>query len=267
MKSTFSLVCAVLSVVAPLSAQNESKPAAASEAAAKATPQDLPKVSYAIGSQIGANISQNLKSQEIEVDLDTFLQGMRDQFEGKEPKYKMEELRGAMETFQKHMQAKAEARMTPEERAELAKQRAEEEAAMKEMAGRAAVAKQEGQKFLADNGKRKEVTTTASGLQYEILKKGDGPKPKVTDRVNVHYHGTLLSGKVFDSSVERNMPIVFGVQEVIKGWTEVLQLMPVGSKWKVFIPSDLAYGPSGAPPSIGPDETLVFEVELIGIEK
>ena len=111
------------------------------------------------------------------------------------------------------------------------------------------------------------MTTTASGLQYEVMKKGDGPKPVPTDRVNVHYHGTLLSGKVFDSSVDRGQPIAFGVQEVIKGWTEALQLMPVGSKWKLFIPSEIAYGANGAGGDIGPNETLIFEVELLGIVK
>jgi FKBP-type peptidyl-prolyl cis-trans isomerase FklB len=128
-------------------------------------------------------------------------------------------------------------------------------------------AKSTGDKFLAENGKKKGVTTTASGLQYEVLKAGDGPKPAATDKVNVHYHGTLINGKVFDSSVERGQPITFGVQEVIKGWTEALQLMPVGSKWKIFIPSQLAYGEQGAGGDIGPNEALVFEVELLGIVK
>ena len=134
-------------------------------------------------------------------------------------------------------------------------------------AARGNEAKAAGEKFLAENGKKKGVTTTASGLQYEILKAGDGPKPQATDRVNVHYHGTLLNGKVFDSSVERGQPITFGVQEVIKGWTEALQLMPVGSKWRIFIPSNLAYGEQGAGGDIGPNEALIFDVELLGIVK
>ena len=128
-------------------------------------------------------------------------------------------------------------------------------------------AKAAGTKFLADNAKREGVKTTASGLQYEIVKPGDGAKPVPTDKVNVHYHGTLTSGKVFDSSVQRGEPITFGVQEVIKGWTEGLQLMSVGSKFKFFIPSDLAYGDAGAGADIGPGETLIFEVELLKIEK
>jgi FKBP-type peptidyl-prolyl cis-trans isomerase len=141
-----------------------------------------------------------------------------------------EELMAAMQAFEASMQAKA---------------------AMRGQASKAV-----GDKFLADNGKRKGVTTTASGLQYEVIKAGDGPKPAATDKVNVHYHGTLIDGKVFDSSVERGQPITFGVQEVIKGWTEALQLMPVGSKWKIFIPSQLAYGEHGAGGDIGPNEAL-----------
>jgi FKBP-type peptidyl-prolyl cis-trans isomerase FklB len=122
-----------------------------------------------------------------------------------------------------------------------------------------------GEKFLAENKERAEVNATASGLQYEILKNGDGNvSPLADDEVEVHYHGTLLNGEVFDSSVERDETAKFNVGGVIKGWTEALQLMAVGDKWKLFIPSDLAYGETGNN-SIGPNETLIFEVELIGI--
>jgi FKBP-type peptidyl-prolyl cis-trans isomerase len=113
---------------------------------------------------------------------------------------------------------------------------------------------------------RKEVTTLPDGLQYEVLKMGDGAKPKTTDKVLVHYHGTLIDGTVFDSSVDRGEPIEFGVTQVIKGWTEILQLMPVGSKWKVYIPYQLAYGERGAGGSIGPYSALIFEIELLGIK-
>lgn len=123
-----------------------------------------------------------------------------------------------------------------------------------------------GNKFLEENGKREGVTTTESGLQYEVITEGTGEKPTATDRVRVHYHGTLIDGTVFDSSVDRGEPTVFGVNQVIKGWTEALQLMPVGSKWKVFIPSGLAYGPRG-PGEIGPNAALTFEVELLEIVK
>lgn len=242
MKSTLTLVCATLVAAAQLPAQNDS----AKEPAATNAPMD--KVSYFIGSQIGANIANNFKQQGVEVELDSFLQAMRDKFEGKPSKYTQEELEAAMKAFETVMQAK-QAEM---EKAQMAK---------------AGEVKAAGAKFLAENGKREGVVTTASGLQYEVLKKSDGAKPTATDRVNVHYHGTLLSGKVFDSSVERGQPITFGVQEVIKGWTEALQLMTVGSKYKLFIPSELAYGDNGAGPDIGPGETLVFEVELLAIEK
>lgn len=124
---------------------------------------------------------------------------------------------------------------------------------------------EEGNKFLEENGKREGVTTTESGLQYEVLTEGTGAKPAATDKVRVHYHGTLTDGTVFDSSVDRGEPAVFGVNQVISGWTEALQLMPVGSKWKVFIPANLAYGPRGAGADIGPNSALIFEVELLEI--
>jgi len=122
-----------------------------------------------------------------------------------------------------------------------------------------------GAAFLAENAKRDGVTTLASGMQYEIMKAGDGPKPSATDKVTTHYHGMLIDGKVFDSSVQRGEPATFPVNGVIAGWIEALQLMPVGSKWKLFIPSDLAYGGRGAGQDIGPNATLVFEVELLAI--
>ncbi|RIJ47339.1 FKBP-type peptidyl-prolyl cis-trans isomerase [Maribellus luteus] len=124
-----------------------------------------------------------------------------------------------------------------------------------------------GNKFLEENGKREGVTTTESGLQYEVLTEGSGEKPAATDQVRVHYHGTLIDGTVFDSSVDRGEPTVFGVNRVIPGWTEALELMPVGSKWKVYIPAELAYGERGAGANIGPNSALVFEVELLEIVK
>ncbi|MCA1745876.1 MAG: FKBP-type peptidyl-prolyl cis-trans isomerase [Bacteroidales bacterium] len=120
--------------------------------------------------------------------------------------------------------------------------------------------------FLVANGERSEVTVLESGLQYEVLVEGNGSRPSATDRVKCHYHGTLTNGEVFDSSVERGEPATFGLNQVIAGWTEALQLMPVGSKWKLYIPSHLAYGERGAGSAVGPNETLIFEVELLGIE-
>jgi FKBP-type peptidyl-prolyl cis-trans isomerase FklB len=127
-------------------------------------------------------------------------------------------------------------------------------------------AKAEGEQFLAANKKRPGVVTLEDGLQYEIIKEGSGRKPKATETVNVHYHGTLIDGTVFDSSVDRGEPISFPLNQVIKGWTEVLQLMPIGSKWKVYIPYQLAYGERGAGQTIKPYSALIFEIELLGIE-
>lgn len=126
--------------------------------------------------------------------------------------------------------------------------------------------KAEGEKFLAENKKEDNVVELPSGLQYEIITEGKGDIPKATDTVECHYHGTLIDGTVFDSSVQRGQPAVFGVTQVIKGWVEALQLMPVGSKWKLFIPSDMAYGEQGAGDLIQPNTTLIFEVELLGIQ-
>ena len=138
----------------------------------------------------------------------------------------------------------------------------------KAQSAKSSVAKAAGKIYLANNAKRKGVIVLPSGLQYEVVKTGtDTTKPKLTDKVKCHYHGTLIDGKVFDSSVDRGEPIVFPVGGVIKGWTEALQLMTVGSKWKLFIPSELAYGDQQAGPSIAPGSTLIFDVEVISIEK
>ncbi len=126
--------------------------------------------------------------------------------------------------------------------------------------------KAKGEAWLAENAKKEGVTTTASGLQYEVITEGDGPQPTATDKVTVHYHGTIIDGTVFDSSVERGKPATFGLNQVIKGWTEGVQLMKTGSKYRFFIPSDLGYGANGQGGVIGPYEVLIFEVELISIE-
>ena len=124
-----------------------------------------------------------------------------------------------------------------------------------------------GQKFLEENKKKPEIKVTDSGLQYEIIKEGKGPKPMLSDKVKCNYKGTLIDGTVFDSSYDRGQPATFGVGQVIKGWTEALQMMPVGSTWRLYIPSELAYGERGAGSDIGPNEVLVFDIELLGIEK
>lgn len=252
MKKTQSiLLCGALSVLGTLSAQ-EAKPETATkepevkkaEPAPAAADVPMDKVSYFIG----RNFGQQFGSQKIAIDLAALTEGIKSGMEGGKAKYSEQELMAAMQAFEGVMQAKA----------------AEEQ---KMRAANAGKKKDEGVKFLAENGKKKGVTTTASGLQYEVLKEGTGPKPLATDQVNVHYHGTLIDGKVFDSSVERGEPITFPLQGVIKGWTEGVQLMPVGSKWRFTIPSDLAYGDQGAGDDIGPGETLIFDVELLGIVK
>lgn len=190
-------------------------------------------LSYAIGVSIG----QNLKSQNFDsLNYSALADGIKDFMEDKGLKMTDEQIGS---TISQYMSAK---------------QKAQEEL----LAG-------EGREFLAKNAKRQGVVTLPSGLQYEIITVGNGPKPKPTDQVTTHYHGTLIDGKVFDSSVQRGQPATFPVNGVIRGWQEALVLMPVGSKWKLYIPHELAYGERGAGGSIGPYSTLVFEVELLSI--
>ncbi len=236
MKPTTALFCAAFAVATITQAQ-EAKPAEAAAAPAASSTVPMDKVSYFIGRNFGEQFS----GQGIAIDLAALTEGIKSGMAGEKPKYTEQELMAAMQSFENSMREKE--------------------------AQRGMESKATGEKFLADNGKKQGVTTTASGLQYEVIKAGDGPKPVATDKVNVHYHGTLIDGKVFDSSVERGEPITFGVQEVIKGWTEALQLMPVGSKWRIYIPSDLAYGEQGAGGDIGPNAALIFDVELLGIVK
>lgn len=237
MKSTLLLPIIALALVSSIRAQD--KPADAKPAAALSPAELKDKVSCFIGTQIGKDFQRN----GIELNLEVFVQAIKDSLEKKQPKYADAELEAAMQQFQTQM---------------VARQRADADAA----AGNNAT---EGDKFLAENGKREGVKTTASGLQYEVLKKSDGPKPTAADTVTVHYKGTLLSGKEFDSSYSRNEPTSFPLSGVIPGWTEGLQLMNVGSKFKFFIPSKLAYADRGAGNDIGPNATLIFEVELLSI--
>ena len=194
---------------------------------------EIDSVSYSLG----VNIGENIKAQFPDIDLNNFEAAIKDVLDNKkEPKITGADAQKVIQDFFKKQQAKASESVI-----------------------------EEGKKFLIDNAKRNEVTTLESGLQYEILKTGEGPKPSLNDQVTTHYHGTLIHGTVFDSSVDRGEPATFPVSGVIKGWTEALQLMSVGSKWKLFVPYDLAYGERGAGPQIGPFTTLVFEVELIKI--
>lgn len=203
---------------------------------------EMDSVSYAIGADIGANFKRNKLEG---VNLEAMRDGLRD---GLDSSVTMDEM-VLQSVVQRYMM-----RLQEERQAEERKQGEENRVI--------------GEEYLLANGKRAGVTTTESGLQYEVIKMGTGPKPTASDRVKVHYAGTLIDGTEFDSSVRRGEPAVFGVTQVIRGWVEALQLMPVGSKWKLHIPSDLAYGPSGGPGgAIPPNSVLIFEVELLEIVK
>lgn len=193
----------------------------------------MDKISYALGLSIGNNF---LTSGINKLDIATFSKALEDVLNNKQPEMSYDEAKNVINEFFSKLQ---DEKLTINLKA--------------------------GQEFLEVNKNRQGVVTLPSGLQYEILKKGDGPIPKATDQVKCHYHGTLIDGTVFDSSVQRGTPATFGVNQVIQGWVEALQLMPVGSKWKLFIPSELAYGKSGAGQSIEPNSTLIFEVEVLDI--
>ena len=194
----------------------------------------MDKISYALGLSIGNNFrASGIKGLEI----DDFIKGINDVFNEAKPASAFDEAQRLLQAYFKDLQA---------EKFEMNKQ--------------------VGEEFLRVNKEKRGVVTLPSGLQYEVLKTGDGQKPGPNDKVRCHYHGTLIDGRVFDSSIERGQPAVFGVSQVIRGWTEALQLMNVGSKWRLFIPSDMAYGAHGAGEAIEPNMTLIFDVELLGIE-
>ncbi len=194
----------------------------------------MDKISYALGLSIGNNFrASGIKGLEI----DDFIKGINDVFNEAKPAIAFDEAQRLLQAYFKDLQA---------EKFEMNKQ--------------------VGEEFLRINKEKRGVVTLPSGLQYEVLKTGDGQKPGPNDKVRCHYHGTLIDGRVFDSSIERGQPAVFGVSQVIRGWTEALQLMNVGSKWRLFIPSDMTYGAHGAGEAIEPNMTLIFDVELLGIE-
>ncbi len=217
-----------------------SSPASAEESVALNLDSEIEKASYGIGAKYGEGLGRDLS----DLNLEAFLQGLRDAFTGRDLALSPDELRQVVTGYQQKKMAEARAK--------------HEDLAKKNLAA--------GEAFLADNRKHQGVKVTDSGLQYMVVNAGEGKKPTAQDRVKVHYHGTLVDGTVFDSSVDRGEPAVFPVNGVIQGWTEVLQMMPVGSKWKVFIPSALAYGEQGTRGVIGPNSTLIFEVELLGVE-
>ena len=198
----------------------------------------MDKTSYAVGLSFGQHLAQSkIKG----LDYQSFAKGVEAMCEGKQPEI---DLREAQELLNQFF-----AKMVEEAKAQFAQIR------------------EAGEKFLAENAKRANVVTLESGLQYEVITEAIGQKPVATDKVKVHYHGTLIDGTVFDSSVRRGEPATFGVTQVIQGWVEALQLMPVGSKWKLYIPYQLAYGEQGAGQMIAPYSALIFEVELLEIVK
>lgn len=198
------------------------------------------KVSYCIGIDIG----RNFKQQQIEINPEILIKGMKDVLAGASLSMTDDEMREVMMAFQSEMMGKME---------ERSKHAGEKN-------------KTEGETFLTENKKKPGIVTLPSGLQYKILVEGKGKKPSLKDTVTAHYRGTLIDGTEFDSSYKRGEPASFAVTGVIKGWTEVLQLMKVGSKWQVYIPSHLAYGDRAASQEIGPNSTLIFEIELIAVQ-
>jgi FKBP-type peptidyl-prolyl cis-trans isomerase FklB len=201
----------------------------------------LDRLSYAIG----LNFGKQFKSQNIDINPAMLYEALKTVYGGTPAAMTDEEVMDTLQSFEKEMQEKMQGD---------AKKAAEGN-------------KEKGRAWLAENKKKAGVVELTSGLQYEVIKEGTGESPKATSTVTTHYTGTLIDGTVFDSSVERGQPAQFPVNGVIKGWTEALQLMKPGSKYKLYIPSDLAYGDGGSPPKIGPGETLIFEVELISVDK
>jgi len=198
------------------------------------------KSAYALGYQFG----QNLHSYGADIHVESFTKGFADALAGKKGAMTPDEMQKAVAEFEQSLRSKLEAKKKDQGAANL----------------------KQGKEFLDKNAKNAGVKVLPSGLQYQVLTEGKGKSPKATDVVKTHYRGTLIGGKEFDSSYSRNQPAEFPVNGVIKGWTEALQLMKEGSKWKLFIPSELAYGAQGAGPDIGPNATLIFEVELISVK-
>jgi FKBP-type peptidyl-prolyl cis-trans isomerase FkpA len=202
---------------------------------------EIEKASYAYGMDVAASMQRS----GLELDVDSFVQGFRDTLTGEKVLLTNPEKMQVMQDYASKMREKQMAEM--------------EAAGVKNL--------EEGQAFLDQNAAREGVVKTASGLQYEVVEKGDGPKPKATDHVKVNYTGTLIDGTKFDSSYDRGQPAEFPLNGVIPGWTEALQLMNVGSTYRIYVPPDLAYGERGAPPVIGPNATLIFDIELLEIVK
>ena len=246
--SSLCLTTASINAYADMSISTGKPSISDAVAGIKASSTQEEKVSYILGMNIGSQF----KANNVILNREQFDAGIKTAMDGSEPRLTKEEIQQTMQAFQADMQKK-------QEDAAKTKNTETESAAIKNQT--------DGARFLAENAKRPGVITTPSGIQYEVLQQGIGQKPKITDTVTVNYTGTLIDGKEFDSSYKRNEPATFAVGAVIAGWVEILQLMPVGSKWKVAIPSELAYGAGGTGGDIGPNATLLFEVELLKIER
>lgn len=232
------------SMVVALVGCGEDKKAAEEAAKPVALETTEQKISYIFG----LNIARSFSQQDITLDIESLTLALEDTYGEKEPRLSDADIQEIMQTFQQEQQSK------------MAAMQAERQ---KEMEMAAEKNKADGEKFLAENAEKEGVVTLESGLQYKEITAGTGPKPTAEDTVTVHYRGTLIDGTEFDSSYARNEPATFPLQNVIPGWTEGLQYMSEGSKYELYIPSDLAYGPGGSGPIIGPNSTLVFEVELL----
>jgi len=253
MHKTFTSACVITAVMLVASATAQ-QPAAKSSAPAAKQQQssaassssttlstDKDKLSYAIG----MNIGKGLHRDGVDIDPNLLMRGLKDGMAGGQTLLTDEQAQAVIQQLQNQMRQKMQAERSQSEQTN----------------------KKEGDDFLAANKTKPGVTALPSGLQYKVLKEGTGPKPTATDSVKCNYRGTFIDGKEFDSSDKHGGAATFPVNGVIKGWTEALQLMPVGSKWQLFVPPDLAYGARGAGADIGPNETLIFEVELLSIEQ
>jgi len=209
------------------------------------------KASYAVGLNVGRNLGAQLHQQSVELDQAILLRGVKDALAGGKTLLTDDEVKAVLTQLQTEVRTRQQEKMKAEQ---------------EKMKVAAEGNKKEGEEFLAANKTKEGVVTLPSGLQYKILTEGTGPKPAAADTVSCNYRGTLLNGTEFDSSYKRGQPASFPVTGVIKGWTEALQLMPVGSKWQLFIPAELGYGDRGAGADIGPGATLIFEVELLSIQ-
>lgn len=238
------LAAAIAATLALTGCQQEKAAETAAEPAAAAAEQSFASEESKVAYGIGRNLGMNLKTQKVELDLESFNAGLKDALDGKDARVSDADVMAAMKSFREKQEAKMKAEA--------------EQAGLEN--------KKEGEEFLAANKAKEGVQTTESGLQYKVVNAGEGAKPSADDTVEVNYRGTFINGEEFDSSYKRGQSVSFPVKGVIAGWTEALQLMPVGAKYELYIPAELAYGPGGTG-RIGPNQTLIFEVELLSIKE